>query len=87
MSYEDVPGFCRAARVQDIREQEYILTPGRYVGRSDDEETSEDEQINQRISRLASELIALLDNASRLECAIRDHAGKQSTNAPGLALG
>ena len=83
LPYEDVPGFCRSSRLQEIREQDHVLTPGRYVGRSDDQETSEDEQINQRISRLTREFITLLDNASHLECAIRDHIGKRATNTPG----
>jgi type I restriction enzyme M protein len=30
--YEDVKGFCKAAKMEEIREHEYILTPGRYVG-------------------------------------------------------
>jgi type I restriction enzyme M protein len=71
--YEDVYGFCLSARLREIREQDYILTPGRYVGHSNDEETSVGEQVNQRIGRLTSEFITLLDNASRLEFAIRDH--------------
>ena len=83
LPYEDVPGFCRSTRLQDIREQDHILTPARYVGRSDDGEPSKDERINQRISRLTREFIILLDNVSHMECAIRDHVEKRSTNAPG----
>jgi type I restriction enzyme M protein len=36
--YEDIPGFCRVANVEQIREHNYILTPGRYVGTADAEE-------------------------------------------------
>jgi type I restriction enzyme M protein len=31
-AYRDVPGFCRSAAAQEIKEQTFVLTPGRYVG-------------------------------------------------------
>src|SRR3989475_1420963 len=38
-TYKDVPGFCKAATLDDIRRNGYVLIPGRYVG----EEAVEDE--------------------------------------------
>ena len=35
---EDVKGYCKVATIQDIEKQDYILTPGRYVGIEEQED-------------------------------------------------
>jgi len=37
-NYEDTPGFCKSAKLEEIKEHDYILTPGRYVGIEEEED-------------------------------------------------
>jgi len=39
--YEDVPGFCRAAKIDEIKSHDFVLTPGRYVGAEEFEDDGE----------------------------------------------
>ncbi len=50
--YADVPGFCKAATLDDIRKHGHVLTPGRYVGA----EAAEDdgEPFEEKMKRLAA---------------------------------
>ena len=36
--HEDVPGFCKSATIEKIKEHGYVLTPGRYVGAAEIED-------------------------------------------------
>jgi len=67
--YVDVPGFCKAAKLDDIREHGHVLTPGRYVGAPEAEE--DDEPFEEKIARLTSELSSQFAESKRLEDEIR----------------
>ncbi|MFJ5559508.1 type I restriction-modification system subunit M [Streptomyces sp. NPDC093250] len=71
LTYEDVPGFCRSADLEQVREHGYALTPGRYVGAVAPEE-EDAETIAERISELTEELYALFDKSAELEKTVRE---------------
>lgn len=50
--YEDVKGFCNAASIEQVKELDYVLTPGRYVGLAKEED---DFVFSERFNRLKAE--------------------------------
>jgi len=67
--YEDQPGFCKSATIEEIRQHGYVLTPGRYVG----VEEQEDDGVpfEEKMAELTAELYAQFDEARRLEAEIK----------------
>ena len=70
---EDVKGFCSIATIQDIEKQDYILTPGRYVGIQEQEDDGE--PYEEKMARLTSELSDLFEKSHELEEEIRKKLG------------
>ena len=66
---EDVKGFCAVATIQDIAKQDYILTPGRYVGIEEQEDDGE--PFEEKMARLTSELSEMFKKSHELEDEIR----------------
>jgi type I restriction enzyme M protein len=67
---DPVPGFCAVAKIDNIREYNYALSPGRYVGASDD--GSEDEPFEERFPKLASKLREEVEHSLDLGAAVRE---------------
>ena len=66
---EDVKGFCAVADIAEIEKQDFILTPGRYVGIEEQEDDGE--PFEEKMTRLTSELSELFDKSHELEDEIR----------------
>jgi len=70
-NYADIPGFCKSARIEDIRKHDHVLTPGRYVGAAAVEE--DDEAFTDKMQRLAAQWRAQQQEAKRLDALIERH--------------
>lgn len=70
---EDEKGFCAVVTTQDIAKQDYILTPGRYVGIEEQEDDGE--PFEEKMSRLTSELSELFAKSHELEAEIKERLG------------
>jgi type I restriction enzyme M protein len=66
--YQDIPGFCKSATLEEIRQHGYVLTPGRYVGAAEQEQ--EDEPFDQKMRRLVAQLREQQAEAAKLDAAI-----------------
>lgn len=70
---EDKKGFCAIADIEQIAKQDYILTPGRYVGI--EEQKDDDEPFEEKMDRLTSELSEMFTKSHELEDEIRKKLG------------
>ncbi len=68
-TYEDEPGFCKSADLDEIRHHDFVLTPGRYVGMAPAEE--DDEPFEDKMRRLSTQLREQQTEARKLDEAIR----------------
>lgn len=72
-NYADVPGFCKGAKLEDIRKHEHVLTPGRYVGAAD--VIGDGEPFEEKMARLNATLSDQFKESARLELEIRKNLG------------
>lgn len=70
---EEVKGFCAVADTEEIAKQDYILTPGRYVGIEEQEDDGE--PFEEKMARLTEELSQLFQKSHELEAEIKERLG------------
>ncbi len=69
--YEDVKGFCKAAKITEVEKNGFVLTPGRYVGSDYVEE--DDEVFEEKMAKLTKELSGQFEKSKELEAQIKQN--------------
>ncbi len=72
--YEDVPGFCKAATLDEIRNHGHVLTPGRYVGSEAVEDDGE--PFEEKMMRLMADLRIQMAKSKKLDEEIWKNLGR-----------
>ena len=70
---EDIKGFCAAVTTEEIAKQDFILTPGRYVGIEEQEDDGE--PFDEKMTRLTCELSEMFRRSHELEAEIKKRLG------------
>lgn len=70
---KDEKGFCAVVTTEDIAKQDYILTPGSYVGIEEQEDDGE--PFDDKMKRLTSELSEMFKKSHELEDEIKKKLG------------
>ena len=71
LGYDDIPGFCKSAALDEVRRHGHVLTPGRYVGAEPQPENGE--PFEARMRRLVAELQAQQAEGVRLDAVIAEN--------------
>ena len=72
--YKDIPAFCKSANIQDVRKNNYILTPGRYIDFKEIEDDGVD--FDDKMKLLAVTLKEQMQKANALDEAIKENLAK-----------
>ncbi|HII0451772.1 TPA: N-6 DNA methylase, partial [Klebsiella pneumoniae] len=69
--YEDQAGFCKVATIAEIKANDYVLTPGRFVGAAEQEDDGV--AFETKMRELSQTLFAQMKQAQELDKAIRQN--------------
>lgn len=70
-TYEDIAGYCKAAQLKDIKANDYVLTPGRYVGVAEEEDDGI--PFETKMGRLSQLLKDQMEQANALDAEIQNN--------------
>lgn len=68
--YKDIAGFCKIAKLDEIDKNDYVLTPGRYVGLAKPKDDGEPYEV--KMKRLTGELKEQFEESNKLQAQIKD---------------
>ncbi|MCT8869589.1 class I SAM-dependent DNA methyltransferase [Shewanella xiamenensis] len=69
VAYEDQAGFCKSATLEEIKKHDFVLTPGRYVGAT--EELDDGIPFGEKMSTLTAKLSEQFAESAMLEAVIK----------------
>ena len=72
-AHQDIPGYCKSVTIDEIREKNYVLTPGRYIGLPDEED---DFNFPERFNALKAELEKQIAEEAELNEKIAENLSK-----------
>ena len=70
-TYEDQAGYCKAAKLEDIKANDYVLTPGRYVGVAEEEDDGI--PFEEKMGTLSGLLKEQMSQSEQLDTDIKDN--------------
>ena len=73
-NYEDVAGFCKKAALDEIKANDFVLTPGRYVGIKEAEDDGE--PFEEKMKRLTTELSKQMEKSAEFDIEIKKVLGE-----------
>lgn len=69
--YKDLPGFCKSSTIDEVRANNYVLMPGRYVGSKEAEE--DDVAFEEKMAALTSKLADQFAQSDELQKSIQEN--------------
>ncbi|MFM9890728.1 MAG: type I restriction-modification system subunit M [Rickettsiales bacterium] len=72
--YRDIAGFCKSAKLDEVKEHGHVLTPGRYVGAEEQEEDAEG--FTAKMERLKSQLAEQMKQSQAMDAEIKNQLAR-----------